>query len=133
MRQRLQSIRFGKLDDDADAAANMLKQCPRLHRIHFVIGSGDERHHIIWLLKLAGWFKTVVDLVDQSHWAVRLVDSKVSADEWYEVLMAAFADGLSRRAIFSDLEEGQQRCIDVDLDMNHILNELQSEMDSMSI
>ena len=131
--QRMQSMRYGKLDNDADAAAIMLKKCPRLHRIHFVMDSGDEKHHIIWLLKLAGWFKTVVDLVDQSHWAVRLADSQISADEWYKVLVAAFADGLSRRAIFSDLEDGQQRCIDVDLDMNHILNELQSEMDSMSI
>ena len=123
--QRLRSMRTGRLGDDADAAAILLKQCPRLHRIHFVMASRFEKCHIIWLLKMTGFIRTIVDLVDHSHWAVRLADSQISAAEWYKVLAAAFADAQSRRALFPDLGEGQQRCIDVDLDMNYILNELQ--------
>ena len=124
-RQRLQSMRIGDLSDDADAAAILLKQCPRLHRIHLVMASRYERYHVIWLLKMTGFVRTIVDLVDHSHWAVRLADSPIIAAEWYKVLVAAFADAQSRRALLPDLREGQQRCIDVDLDMNYILNELQ--------
>ncbi|KAK0509103.1 hypothetical protein JMJ35_008474 [Cladonia borealis] len=123
--QRLRSMRTGRLGDDADAAAILLKQCPRLHRIHLVMASRYEKCHIIWLLKMTGFIRTIVILVDHSHWAVRLADSQVSAAEWYKVLAAAFADAQSRRALFPDLGEGQQRCIDVDLDMNYNLNELQ--------
>lgn len=131
--QRLQSMRTGRLDNDADAAAIMLKQCLRLHRIHFVMGSGNEKYHIMWLMKLTGSFRTIVDLIDQSHWAVRLVHSVTSATEWYKVLLTAFADAQSRRALLPDLGEGQQRCIDVDLDMNHMMKELELGIDWMRI
>ena len=131
--QRLQSMRTGRLDNDADAAAIMLKQCLRLHRIHFVMGSGNEKYHIMWLMKLTGSFRTIVDLIDQSHWAVRLVHSITSATEWYKVLLTAFADAQSRRALLPDLGEGQQRCIDVDLDMNHMMKELELGIDWMRI
>ena len=124
-RQRLQSMRTGTLSDDAKAAAILLKQCPRLHRIHLVMASRYERCHVIWLLKMTGFIRTIVDLIDHSHWAVRLADSQIIAAEWYKVLVAAFADVQSRRALLPDLAEGQHRCIDVDLDMNYILNELQ--------
>lgn len=130
--QRRRSMRTAMLGNDADAAAHMLRQCKRLGRIHFVMDSTNEKHHVFWLRKMSGYRKAVIDLVDDSHWAVSFAASAASAQEWFLVLVTALADPKSRRALFPDLEEGQQRCIDVDLDMNHIMKELQSGRDSMA-
>ena len=131
--QRLGAMRTASLGDDAVAATIQLRQCKRLHRIHFVMGSRDEKHHIMWLLRMTRFTRTIVDLVDHSHWALRLATSAASAGEWFNVLVTALTDAESRRALFPDLEEGQQRCIDVDLDMNRMIKEVHSGINSMAI
>ena len=131
--QKLSSKRRAILGDDANNAALMLQQCKRLHRIHLTMGSRDEMCHILWLRRMTGYCTTVLDLVDDGHWALRPSESVGSTSEWFHVLAMALKDPESRRALFPDLEKGQQRRIDVDLDMNRKMKELQSGIVSMAI
>ncbi len=116
--QSLASMRIARLGADANIAALMLKRGKRLHRIHFVMGSRNANYHISWLRRMTGYGKTIVEIVDDGHWALRSSDSVESASEWFDVLAMALKDPESRRALFPDLEKGQQRRIDVDLDVN---------------
>ena len=124
--------RTAVLCDDADNAALMLRQCKRLHRIHFVMGPGEEINHYFWVKRIFRPDKTIVDFVHDDHWAFRLSDSDADASKWFDNLLA---DPKRRRAFFPDRKEGQQqqqqqqRQIDVDLN----LKELQSGMNSMAI
>ena len=131
--QDLASMRTGTLGDDANIAAPMLQQCKRLHRIHFVMGSKDEMSHVSWLIRMTRDRMTVVDFVDDSHWAVRLSATVADATEWFKVLLAAMADPESRQALFPDLKEGQQRCVEVEFDMNRMMKEQPWGMDSIAI
>ena len=114
----LASLRTPTLGADAKLAASLLKKCKRLHRIHFAMGSKDEMFHIVWLEKMTGYGRASIEFVDGSHWALRSSASIEITSEWFKVLTMALADPESRRALFPDLEEGQQRCIDVDIDKN---------------
>ena len=131
--QALASKRTACSAVDAKIAALRLQHCKRLQRIHFVMGSRSEKIHISWLRRMTGCCKTIVEFVDDGHWALRSSDSVASASEWCDVLGMALRDPESRRALFPDLEKGQQRHIDVDLDMNRKMKELQSGIDSMAI
>ena len=131
--QRLASMRTNMLGDDANIAALTLRQCKRLHRIHFVIGSKDEMKHILWLIRMTGYWMTIVDFVDDSHWAVRSSACGADATEWLKVLTVAVADPESRRALIPDLEEGKQRCVDVEFDMNRMMKQLLRRTDSIAI
>ena len=131
--QYLASMRTAMLGDDANNAALMLKQCKRLHRIHLAMDSKGERRYISWLRRITGYCKTIVVFVDDCHWALRSSDSEASTSEWFQVLVTALTHRESRQALFPDLKKGQQRHIDVDLDMNRMMKELQSGINSMAL
>ena len=109
----LESMRSATLCEDAMAAALMLRNCKRLHRMHFSIGRSEEMSHINWLMTMTGYSKTYVEFVRDDYWVLRSA-SAASTCEWYTVLLMALTDQANYRALFPILKEGQRRCIDVD-------------------
>ena len=123
--QCLAPLRIATLGDDADIAGRMLRQCKRLHRIHFSIGRKEESSHITWLRTMAAYSNTILEFVHDDYWVLRSA-SAASTFEWFNVLTTALIDPASHRALFPVLKEGQRRCIDVELDMNQITEEVWS-------